>query len=52
MFFLGGAFYTLGVPFYAWRRLRYHHAVWHGFVLVGSAFHFFAMMLFVVPYSN
>ncbi len=52
MFFLGGAFYTVGVPFYVWRRLRYHHAVWHGFVLVGSAFHFLAMMIFVVPYSN
>lgn len=52
LFFLGGAFYTLGVPFYVWRRLRYHHAVWHGFVLLGSAFHFLAMMIFVVPYSG
>ena len=48
----GGIFYTLGVPFYVLRRLRYHHAIWHGFVLVGSALHFLAMFHFVVPYPN
>src|SRR6185295_16182003 len=30
---LGGAMYSLGVVFYVWRRLPFHHAVWHGFVL-------------------
>jgi hemolysin III len=48
----GGIFYTLGVPFYALRRLRYHHAIWHGFVLAGSAFHFIAMFNFVVSYPS
>jgi len=48
----GGVFYTLGVPFYVLRRIRYHHAIWHGFVLVGSALHFVAMLEFVVPYSE
>jgi len=46
---LGGVAYTLGVVFYAWRRLPYHHALWHGFVLCGSAAHFFAVLLYVVP---
>ncbi|MDH4043225.1 MAG: hemolysin III family protein [Gemmatimonadota bacterium] len=46
---LGGVAYTLGVVFYAWRGLRYHHALWHGFVLVGSAAHFFAVLYYVVP---
>lgn len=32
----GGAAYTLGTVAYAVRRVPYHHAVWHGFVLVGS----------------
>lgn len=46
---LGGVAYTLGVVFYAWRRLPYHHALWHGFVLLGSAAHFFAVLFYVVP---
>src|SRR5258708_11139591 len=33
---LGGAFYTGGVVFYVWERVRYSHAVWHLFVLGGS----------------
>ena len=40
----GGVLYTLGVPFYLWRRLRYHHAVWHAFVLGGAGCH--AAMMF------
>ena len=46
---IGGLAYTLGTGFYVWRRLPYHHAVWHGFVLLGSASHFFAVLLYVIP---
>jgi hemolysin III len=46
---LGGLAYTFGVVFYVWRRLPYHHAVWHLFVLAGSVFHFFAIFLYVLP---
>ncbi len=45
----GGLAYTLGVPFYLWRRLPYHHALWHVFVLAGSALHFLAVLLYVLP---
>jgi hemolysin III len=45
----GGLFYTLGVGFFAWRRLRFHHFVWHLFVLAGSICHYFAVLLFVLP---
>lgn len=45
----GGVAYTLGVVFYVWRRLRYHHAVWHAFVLGGSICHFFAVYHYVLP---
>jgi hemolysin III len=45
----GGAAYSLGVVFYAWRSLPYHHAIWHAFVLTGSVLHFFAVLLFVIP---
>jgi hemolysin III len=46
---LGGLAYTFGLVFYGWHRLPYHHAVWHLFVLAGSAFHFSAVLLYVVP---
>ncbi|MGA0586759.1 PAQR family membrane homeostasis protein TrhA [Dyella sp. KRB-257] len=45
----GGLAYTLGVPFYLWRRLPYHHSVWHGFVLAGSVLHYLAVLLYVIP---
>jgi hemolysin III len=45
----GGIAYTLGVPFYLWRRLPYHHTVWHLFVLAGSTLHFLAVVLYVLP---
>ncbi|MBU1568467.1 MAG: hemolysin III family protein [Proteobacteria bacterium] len=43
----GGLLYSLGVIFYAWKKLSYHHAVWHLFVLAGSTAHFFAILLYV-----
>jgi hemolysin III len=45
----GGLSYTLGVTFFVWRRLPFHHAVWHVFVLGGSVCHFFAVLLYVIP---
>jgi hemolysin III len=38
----GGIAYTAGTPFYH-ARYRYSHAVWHGFVLLGSACHVIAV---------
>jgi len=40
----GGVFYTLGTIFYSWEKLPYHHAIWHVFVLGGSAGHYIAML--------
>jgi hemolysin III len=45
---LGGLFYTMGTVFYLWHDLKFHHAVWHLFVLAGSICHFFTM-LFLLP---
>ena len=47
----GGLSYTAGVVFYAARRLPYHHAIWHAFVLAGTVLHFFAVLLYVIPRS-
>jgi hemolysin III len=44
---LGGLAYTGGLAFYGWRRLPYSHAVWHVFVLTGSALHFVAVLIAV-----
>jgi len=41
---IGGAFYMLGVIFYLWERLPYNHAIWHLFVLGGSASHYVAVI--------
>jgi len=40
----GGLLYTGGVAFYAAKRVRYAHTVWHLFVLAGSACHFVAIL--------
>jgi hemolysin III len=40
----GGVAYTGGVAFYAARRLRYAHFVWHLFVLAGTGCHFIAVL--------
>ncbi|MDV2685062.1 hemolysin III family protein [Alkalihalophilus lindianensis] len=45
----GGLCYTIGTIFYVWRGFRYHHAVWHLFVLAGSVLHFFLVLLFILP---
>jgi hemolysin III len=48
----GGLCYSLGVIFYVWKRLTYHHAVWHLFVMAGSLLHFFSIFFYVLPPST
>jgi len=45
--FIGGAFYTLGITFYLWKKMPYHHMIWHIFVLAGSISHFFGMLFYL-----
>jgi hemolysin III len=45
----GGVTYTLGIVFYAWNRLPFNHAIWHLFVLGGSACHVLAVTHYVLP---
>jgi hemolysin III len=40
----GGVLYTIGVIFYLWRRLPFHSAIWHAFVLAGAACHYLAIV--------
>lgn len=47
----GGVVYTAGVIFYLADRIPYMHAVWHLFVIGGSALHFSAVYYGVLPYT-
>jgi hemolysin III len=44
----GGIAYTAGTIFYMSRRLPYAHAIWHGFVIIGSVCHFAAVLIQVM----
>ncbi len=44
----GGVAYTVGVLFYAIDKIPYNHAIWHLFVLTGSACHYVAILRYVV----
>ncbi|SDC83198.1 PAQR family membrane homeostasis protein TrhA [Geotoga petraea] len=46
---LGGILYTFGTIFYVWRKMKYHHALWHVFVLAGSISHVFSVLFYVIP---
>jgi hemolysin III len=43
----GGVLYTLGSVFYIWRGFKFHHMIWHIFVLFGTICHFFAIFLYL-----
>src|SRR5262249_39299262 len=38
---IGGVLYSVGVIFHVWERLRFQNAIWHGFVVVAAAIHYF-----------
>lgn len=48
LLFLGGAFYTFGILFYALERIPYNHFIWHVFVLSGAFSHWLMIYLNVV----
>lgn len=47
----GGVTYTVGIIFYVWKSLAYSHTIWHFFVLGGSTFHFFVVLMLVLDTS-
>ena len=44
----GGVAYTVGTLFYALKNVRYSHAIWHVFVLLGAGLHFLAIYCYVL----
>ncbi len=43
----GGVAYTLGCIFYAMKKVKWMHCIWHLFVMLGSLLHFFAVYYFI-----
>jgi hemolysin III len=47
----GGIAYTLGAILYGVRIMKYNHATFHVFVLIGSMMHFVSVFFYVLPSS-
>jgi hemolysin III len=47
MIIIGGLLYSIGVIFYLWEKLVYHHVIWHLFVLAAAICHYVAVLLMV-----
>ncbi len=45
----GGIFYTVGAVLYSFKNIKYNHAIFHIFVLLGSFCHFMAVFFYVLP---
>lgn len=45
----GGLSYSIGTIFYASKKLPYYHAIWHLFVLAGSAIFYGGVYFYVLP---
>ncbi|SHJ86362.1 hemolysin III [Arenibacter nanhaiticus] len=46
--FLGGGLYTVGILFYAIKKIPYNHFIWHLFVLAGAISHWLFIFFEVV----
>jgi hemolysin III len=47
--FAGGISYTIGAVIYSIKRIKYNHAIFHVFVLIGSFCHFMSVYFHVIP---
>jgi hemolysin III len=41
---IGGILYSVGAFFHVWQGLRFHNAIWHGFVLIAAGCHYSALL--------
>jgi hemolysin III len=48
LLFGAGLAYTVGIVFYAIKKIPYNHVIWHLFVLAGAVFHFFMIFFYVI----
>ena len=45
---ISGFFYSFGTIFFFFLKMKYSHAIWHLFVMAGSASHYFLVLLYVI----
>lgn len=45
---IGGVFYTVGALIYAIARFKYHHFIWHLFVMFGAFAHYYAILMYLI----
>ena len=45
----GGLFYMIGALLYSIRKIKFNHAIFHIFVLLGSFSHFYSIYFYVLP---
>lgn len=45
---LGGVIYTVGIVFYVIKKVKYFHPIWHIFTVLGSAFHYFSILIAII----
>ncbi|WP_423364341.1 PAQR family membrane homeostasis protein TrhA [Mycoplasma sp. P36-A1] len=45
---IGGVFYTVGAILYAVGKFKYHHFIWHIFVIAGVFAHYYAIYQYLV----
>lgn len=45
---IGGVAYTLGAIIYALAKFKYHHFVWHLFVMAGAFAHYYAILMYLI----
>lgn len=48
----GGVLYTVGVGFHLAKKLKYHNAIWHLFVLAAAACHALAVLLLTIASTD
>ena len=47
--FAGGISYTIGAILYSIGKIKFNHAIFHMFVLIGSFCHFMSVFFYVLP---
>ena len=47
--FAGGISYTIGAILYSIKKIKFNHAIFHMFVLIGSFGHFMSVFFYVLP---
>jgi len=45
---MGGIFYTVGAVIYAVSKFKYHHFIWHIFVILGAVSHFISIAFYIL----